>query len=103
MEVIGIPFNYDICKFEQSKSKNWENAWIYWFYRNLLGASELKKVKEVLEENQEITKHSYGVSAGSKPELRCSDKTTYILKVDQHLGLNGLNYDVSAVNDRFKF
>ena len=66
------------CKSEHSiNRKNWENALIYWFYRNLLGAAELKKVKEVLEENQEITKHSYGVSSGTR--LRYSDKTIHIL------------------------
>lgn len=35
----------------------------YVFCRKLLDGAELMKVKEVLEENQEITKHSYGVSS----------------------------------------
>lgn len=33
------------------------------FCRNFLDDAELQKVKEVLEHNQEITKHSYGVSS----------------------------------------
>lgn len=33
------------------------------FCRNFLDDAELQKVKEVLEYNQEITKHSYGVSS----------------------------------------
>lgn len=33
------------------------------FCRNFLDDAELQKVKEVLEHNQEITKHSYGVGS----------------------------------------
>lgn len=42
----------------------------YIMIRKLLDESELKKVKEVLEENKEITKHSYGISDGTGRECR---------------------------------
>lgn len=46
----------------QTDNEKFENT-SHIFCRNFLDDAELQKVKEVLEHNQEITKHSYGVSS----------------------------------------
>eukprot|EP00105_Crassostrea_gigas_P030683 XP_011453091.1 PREDICTED: uncharacterized protein LOC105346281 [Crassostrea gigas] len=64
--MISGEYVYQDGKFKVTdEMKNYFENYGYIKIRNFLDDAELQKVKEVLEHNQEITKHSYGIPDGT--------------------------------------